>query len=57
MIEPEISFADLGQDAALAEAYVKYCARYALENCREDLEHFDQVLTKVLSKSQYKIVI
>lgn len=48
MIEPEISFADLEQDAALAEAYVKYCARYALENCREDLEHFDQWVEKGL---------
>lgn len=48
MIEPEISFADLAKDAELAEAYVKYCARYALENCLEDLQHFDQWVEKGL---------
>ena len=31
-----------------AEAYVKYCARYALENCRSDLEHFDKWVEKGL---------
>ena len=42
MIEPEISFADLSDDMALAEDYVKYCARYALENCAADLAFFEE---------------
>jgi len=41
MIEPEISFAELSDDMALAEDYVKYCARYALENCADDLHYFE----------------
>lgn len=41
MIEPEISFADLGDDMALAEDYVRYCAAYALEHCAEDLAYFE----------------
>ena len=37
MIEPEICFADLSDDMALAEDYVKFCTAYALENCADDL--------------------
>nr|CCA17790.1 unnamed protein product [Albugo laibachii Nc14] len=48
MIEPEIAFADLKMNIDLAEDYLKYCARYALEHCREDLEFFDQQVEKGL---------
>lgn len=41
MIEPEICFADLVDDMALAEDYVKYCAAYALEHCADDLHYFE----------------
>jgi len=41
MIEPEICFADLADDINLAEDYLKYCVRFALENCTEDLEFFE----------------
>eukprot|EP00568_Trieres_chinensis_P002815 CAMPEP_0183311086 /NCGR_PEP_ID=MMETSP0160_2-20130417/35118_1 /TAXON_ID=2839 ORGANISM="Odontella Sinensis, Strain Grunow 1884" /NCGR_SAMPLE_ID=MMETSP0160_2 /ASSEMBLY_ACC=CAM_ASM_000250 /LENGTH=795 /DNA_ID=CAMNT_0025475563 /DNA_START=112 /DNA_END=2499 /DNA_ORIENTATION=- len=41
MIEPEIAFADLSQDIDLAEDYLTYCAKYALECCKEDLEFFE----------------
>ena len=43
MIEPEICFAELSDDMALAEDYVRYCARYALENCQDDLNYFENV--------------
>ncbi|HEX9778176.1 MAG TPA: asparagine--tRNA ligase [Geopsychrobacteraceae bacterium] len=42
MIEPEIAFADLADDCRLAEEFLRYLVRYALEHCREDLEFFDQ---------------
>jgi aspartyl/asparaginyl-tRNA synthetase len=41
MIEPEIAFADLEMDINLAEDYLKYCVQYALENCADDLEVFE----------------
>jgi len=41
MIEPEICFANLSDDIDLAEDYLKYCVRYALECCSEDLEFFE----------------
>ena len=41
MIEPEICFADLSDDMALAEDYVRYCTAYALEHCGDDLHYFE----------------
>jgi asparaginyl-tRNA synthetase len=41
MIEPEIAFADLTDDINLAEDYLKYCVQFAIENCAEDLEFFE----------------
>ncbi len=41
MIEPEIAFADLGDDMCLAEDYVKFCTAYALEHCSDDLHYFE----------------
>jgi len=42
MIEPEWAFADLQDDADLAEAYVRYLCRCVLDQCPEDLAFFDQ---------------
>jgi len=41
MIEPEVAFATLTEDLNLAENYLKYCVKYALEVCAEDLEFFE----------------
>ncbi len=41
MIEPEIAFADLNDDATLAEEFVKYLVSYVRENCSEDIAFFD----------------
>ena len=38
MIEPEVAFFDLEDNMNLAEQFVKYVIRYALEHCAEDLE-------------------
>jgi asparaginyl-tRNA synthetase len=40
MIEPEIAFADLWDDMACAEDYLKHCVRFALTHQRADLEWF-----------------
>ena len=42
MIEPEMAFADLKRDIAAAEAYLKHCLQYILENCQEDLSFFQK---------------
>lgn len=48
MIEPEMAFADLNDDADCAENYIKYVVRYVLEHCKEDLSFFDQFIEKGL---------
>lgn len=48
MIEPEMAFCDLEDDADLAEEFVKHCLRTALDECSEDLAFFDQRIDKGL---------
>lgn len=38
MIEPEMAFYDLKDNMDLAEEFLKYLIRYALDNCRDDLD-------------------
>ena len=48
MIEPEVAFNDITDNMDLAEAFVKYCIRYALDNCRDDIEFLSQMYDKEL---------
>ncbi|MFV8750793.1 asparagine--tRNA ligase [Nannocystaceae bacterium ST9] len=48
MIEPEMAWADLDDDADLAEAFVKHLLRTALDRCGEDLAFFDDRVEKGL---------
>ncbi len=38
MIEPEVAFNDIVDNMNLAEDFLKYLIRYALDNCMEDIE-------------------
>jgi asparaginyl-tRNA synthetase len=42
MIEPEIAFADLGDNATLAEDFLKSVSRAVLERCPEDMAFFTE---------------
>lgn len=46
MIEPEMAFYDLEDNANLAEEFIKYLIRYAMEHNREDLEFLAQRLAE-----------
>jgi asparaginyl-tRNA synthetase len=48
MIEPEMAFYELSDNMQLAEQFLKYIIRYVLENCREDLEFFNQFIEKTV---------
>src|SRR5262249_60420277 len=48
MIEPEIAFADLSDNATLAERLLKYTFAALLSERREDLEFFDLRIEKGL---------
>ena len=48
MIEPEIAFADLADDMALAEDMVKYIINYVLEHAPAEMEFFNRFIDKGL---------
>src|SRR3989441_1535106 len=53
MIEPEIAFADLSDNANLAEALLKYVLRALLEERAEDMAFFDERIEKgIVAKLQ-----
>lgn len=54
MIEPEIAFADLEEDMAVAEGYIKYVLRYVLENCAEDMAFFEDAEKRLMKDSKEK---
>jgi asparaginyl-tRNA synthetase len=42
MIEPEMAWAELDDNMDLAEDFLKYLFRYALEECADDMDFFNQ---------------
>ena len=48
MIEPEIAFFDIHDNMNLAEDFLKYLLRYALENCLDDLKFLSEMYDKEL---------
>jgi asparaginyl-tRNA synthetase len=44
MIEPEMAFYDLEDNMNLAEEFIGYIIRYAMEHCADDLQFLDQRL-------------
>ena len=53
MIEPEIAFADLGDDMRLAEDMLKYVIRFVLEQAPQEMEFFNRFIdTGLLQRLQ-----
>ena len=48
MIEPEISFIDLPELMDIEEDFIKYCVRWALDNCKDDLDFLNKMMDKGL---------
>jgi asparaginyl-tRNA synthetase len=55
MIEPEMAFATLADDADLAEKFVRYLCRFALEECADDMAFFDKHIENGLIKRIAKV--
>jgi len=54
MIEPEVAWADLDDDADLAEAFIKHLLRAAMNRCEEDLAFFnDRIDTGLIARLQH----
>ena len=48
MIEPEMAFYDKEDLMDLEEDFIKYCVRWALDNCRDDLEFLNKMVDNTL---------
>ena len=44
MIEPEIAFADLDDDMELMEETIKFCIKYVMEKCHDEMAFFNQMI-------------
>ena len=48
MVEPEVAFIDQEELMDLEEDFIKYCVRWALDNCKDDLEFLNKMIDKTL---------
>ena len=48
MVEPEVAFLDQEELMDLEEDFIKYCVRWALDNCKDDLAFLNQMIDKTL---------
>ena len=48
MVEPEVAFMDLDELMELEEDFIKFCVRWALDNCKDDLEFLNKMVDKGL---------
>ncbi len=48
MIEPEAAFYDITDNMDLAEDFIKYCVRWAMDNCADDLEFLNKMIDNTL---------
>ena len=48
MIEPEVCFIDMDDLMDLEEDFIKFCVKWALDNCQDDLQFLNQMIDKGL---------
>ena len=48
MVEPEVAFLDQEELMDLEEDFIKYCVRWALDHCKDDLQFLNQMIDKTL---------
>ena len=56
MIEPEVAFIQKDELMDLEEDFIKYCVRWALDHCKDDLEFLNQFVDKgLIARLEYVI--
>lgn len=48
MIEPEVAFNEIEENMDLAEEFIKYCVKWALDYCRDDVQFLNDMFDKEL---------
>ena len=56
MVEPEMAFCDINENMDIAEEFLKYIFNYVLENCKEDLEFFNERIDNTVISNLENIV-
>ena len=56
MIEPEIAFCDLNGDMDIMEEMLKYVVQYVLDNCKKEINFFDEFVEKGLKDKLERLV-
>ena len=56
MIEPEVAFIDKDDLTDIEEDFIKYCVRWALDNCKDDLEFLNQYVDKGLIERLHSVI-
>ena len=56
MIEPEVAFIELADLMDLEEDFIKYCVRWALNNCQDDLEFLNKMVDSTLLERLNSVV-
>lgn len=56
MIEPEVAFMDKKELMDLEEDFIKYCVRWALDNCKDDLAFLNKMIDKTLISTLESVV-
>ena len=56
MIELEVAFYDINDNMDLAEDFIKYCVRWALDNCADDLDFLNKMIDKTLLERLHFVV-
>lgn len=56
MIEPEIAFMDKDELMDLEEDFIKYCVKWALDKCEDDLAFLNKMIDKTLLDTLHSVV-
>ena len=48
MVEPEVAFNDITDNMDLAEEFIKFCVKWALDNCADDVKFLNDMFDKGL---------
>lgn len=48
MVEPEVAFMEITENMQLAEDFIKYCIKWALDQCAEDVQFLNDMFDKDL---------
>jgi asparaginyl-tRNA synthetase len=56
MIEPEMAFYEIKENMDLAEEFIKYLVKYALDNCSDDLKFLNDMFDKELIERLQSVV-